>query len=92
MNAMKTGSAFLLVTNDISSFWTLYYHYGRPTIKFCCCKFLVSVFRKELFLTSTTQNANDFQCGNCSVVGALYAVTSVYPNFCGIDLCIMEGL
>ena len=31
-----------------------YFHYGSLSIKCCCCEFLVNVFTKGLFLTSTT--------------------------------------
>ena len=51
-------------------FGHLYFHYESPSIKCCCCQFLVNVFTKGLFLTSTTPTLPNFNGGNCSAVGS----------------------
>ena len=48
----------------------LYFHYKSPSVKFCCCEFLVNVLTEGLFLTSTTPTLPIYRAGNCNVIGS----------------------
>ena len=46
--------------NDVSSLWAFCFHFRSSSIKIYCCKFLVNVFTKGLYLTSTNPTLSIF--------------------------------
>ena len=69
-NAKKTFCVFMSQERHKPFFGHVNFHHGSLSIKFCCCEFLVNVFKKGLFLTSTNPTLPIFKGGNCSVVGS----------------------